>query len=420
MYIEIKKEVFIMKVFSLFAVLFGLIVGSVESKENEIAIILGRENNLPAEVLEECEDPYFEGYIQALIDMHYYEHTVIAVVKNRYVYLSNMPKNKMLASSIAAFVRDVPGVKGVEVIDKIPEKEKKIREAYAKKPQICGAWFPQTTELYFPMIANPRQVIYSFGYRGGDKVIGKKTAAFSMGDNFPIYRWFGVLPWCGDLQVGIETGIWCVFNMDPDPERTDRCGESWAECTECVNTDYYVGIPVSYAVNAWAFRFRLYHISSHIGDEFIFNHPQYIDCDYENTDQFRKNPSMEIIDFFTSYQANKSIRVYGGIGYVLHSDRTFPMDNWYFEYGGEAHFWGCNYHFQKLFGNFFAAAYFRNWEYVNFDLDQTYMFGYEWSKIQGVGRKIRLALEYHDGFSAEGQFMAMRTSYWSFRFIYGF
>ena len=88
--------------------------------------------------------------------------------------------------------------------------------------------------------------------------------------------------------------------------------------------------------------------------------------------------------------------------------------------GGEYDFWECKYHYHKLHGNFFTAVYFRNWQEWGFAWDQSYMIGYKWSKIQGVGRTIRIAADYHKGFSLEGQFMKRRTSYWEIKFMYGF
>lgn len=402
----------LMKKYVFFLMLIVFVSTYAEKKvEKEVAVVLARTNNIPDDSVENTTDSYFEGYIQAMIDMHYYEYRVIVVVKDEQVWLANLPKNKMLTNSITGFVQDIPGVKCVKIVNEVCPDELKHRKELKDRPRIRGIWFPQTTELYLPMIAYPRQVLYSAGYRGGDRVCGNFCATFSLGDNFPIYRWLGVLPWCGDLQIGIESGMWSVFNMDPHP---NVCGGS-----EMVNSDFYVAIPIAYAVNEWAFRFRIYHISSHLGDEFLVNHPQFINCD-GSPKEVRVNPSMEVVDFFTSYQANRDLRVYGGVGYIFHSDETFPLEPWYVEGGGEYNFWGHKYHAQKLYGNFFVAVYFRLWEALGFPIDQSYMLGYEWSKIQGVGRKIRIVGEYRDGFSLEGQFMTCRVKYGAVRLIYGF
>src|SRR5476651_1956106 len=69
---------------------------------------LTRSDNLPVENFEDSTDPYLEGYIQALVDMNYYEMQVVVVVNEHDVYLYNLPNNPLIAESIMAFVRDLP------------------------------------------------------------------------------------------------------------------------------------------------------------------------------------------------------------------------------------------------------------------------------------------------------------------------
>lgn len=371
--------------------------------EEDLVGGLTRSDNIPEESLNGASDPYFEGYIQALVDMHFYEYKVVVLVKDHTVWLANMPKNALLAKSIVSFIRDVPGVKEVKELNGLPPKDIVEREKYVNRPQVRGIWFPQSTQLYQTMIANPRSVIYGIGYRGGDKVIGKNVIYVSMGDDFPIFRWLDVLPWHGDLQIGIEAGIWSVFDVDVKKPNINGG-------TALVNTDFYVGIPISYAINKWSFRFRVYHISSHLGDEFLVNHPGF----------HRVNPSFEAIDFFTSFQATDAIRVYVGPGIILQSDSGYTMKRGYVEYGGEARFFGKKIHYHKLYGNFIAGVYFRNWQVTHWNIDGTYVLGYEWSKIQGIGRSIRIMASYHHGYSLEGQFSKQRTSYGTIGFAYGF
>jgi len=181
---------------------------------------------------------------------------------------------------------------------------------------------------------------------------------------------------------------------------------------ELFNTDYLLGLPLDYAVDRWAFRLRLYHISSHLGDEFIANHPEYV--------FLRVNPSFEALEFFTSCQVTRYLRLYAGPGFILHSDKTFPMDNFYVEYGGEWRFLPVRFCYQQLYGTFFLALDVQNWQVRNWDFDWTVKGGYEISKLAGIGRKIRLFAEYHDGFSYEGQFFLERTHYGQFGISWGF
>ncbi len=364
-----------------------------------------RADALPVESFESSTDPYLEGYIQALVDMHYYEFKVQISVKNHKVYLYNLPKNEQIAKSIISFVQDVPGVKSVEVSDHFSEEEQSARAKYVEQPRVSGVWFPQSTVLFQPLVADPREPTNFAAYRYGDAVIGKQVASVALGGNFPLFRWNDVMRWHGAMQIGIEGGIWAVFNFDDVPEN-DSGG------CELVNTDYFLGIPLSYAVDRWSFRMRLYHISSHLGDEFMCDHPEWVDK--------RKNPSFEALDFISSYQASSGLRAYFGPGFILHSDKTFPMKYVYLEYGIEYRFKGQKLYYHRLYGCPFIAIDIQNWQVRHWQFDETIKIGYEIGKMQGVGCKLRLYVDFHNGFSYEGQFFKRKTTYGEVGFSWGF
>ncbi len=361
-------------------------------------------DSVPARV-EISSDVYLQGYIQALVDVNYYEYRVNIQVKEGKVYIYNLPNNELLANSIVSYVKDLPGVKGVEIVEKPPAEVEQEHEKYIGGPRVEGVWFPQSTALFAPLIADPRQPIYSAAMRFGDKVIGQIVAAVSLGDDFPIFRWRNVFRWQGDMQIGIEAGIWSVFNYWHLPKRVD-------EWSELVNTDFFVGIPLTYSVDKWSFRYRIYHISSHLGDEFLITHPEYI--------AKRRNLSIEAMDLFLSYQASKHLRLYVGPGAVFHSDRSFPFKPMYIEYGVELRIFGQKLDYHSLYGTPFFAMHIENWQERRWDYDFTFMLGYELSKLQGVGRKMRLFVEYNQGFSYEGQFFDKRDEYWEIGFSWGF
>jgi len=394
-------NIFYLKFFLIcFLLLILPIFASIET-EALIGVASTRTDEIPKEHFSDEEDAYLEGYIQALVNSYYYEFDVLVYVENRDVYLYHLPKNALIKNSIMNFVKDLPEVISVTEVEKFPEKKLEKVQKREVRPQVKGTWFPQQTVLYPPMIANPRATIYSAAYHIGDNVIGTKSIAVSLGDNFPIFRWRNVLPWKGDLQIDIQAGIWSVFKMG--------CHQS-GEISELANTDYLVGIPLSYAFDKWAFRFRVYHVSSHLGDEFMDH----------NRQVKRLNPSMEAIDLFASYQINVNLRVYAGFGWVFHSDKTYPINPpLYLEWGGEVRFFGRKFFYHRLYGTPFSAVYIRNWQVNHWSLDGTYMVGYEFSKLQGVGRKMRLFINYHHGYS-EGQFFKQRTSYTGFGFSWGF
>ncbi len=367
-------------------------------------VLLSRTDSLPLESFEDSTDPYLEGYIQALVDMHFYEYRVIVTVKDHHVFLSNLPVNELTATSIISFVRDLPGVISVQV-QELSSTEVSAREKYVEQPRVNGIWFPQTTMLFQPLIADPREPYNFAAYRYGDQVVGKQAASVAIGDDFPLFRWRDVFRWHGDLQIGIQGGIWAVFNYKDVPHKND-------ETCELVNTDYFLGIPLTYAYDRWSFRARLYHISSHLGDEFIVNHPKYL--------HLRKNPSYEAIEFAGSYQLTGHLRTYGGPGVILHSDQSFPMKTFFVKYGVELKILGQKLYYHQLYGTPFLAIHLENWQVRDWNLDLFVKLGYELSKLQGVGRKMRLYIDYHHGYSYEGQFFLEKTQYAELGFSWGF
>ena len=357
-------------------------------------------DQIPVALLEEESVCYLEGYIQALIDANFYENYVVVYVdRNKVVYLYNLPSDQRIKNSIIAFVKDLPGIKDV--------KEKEIDKAAAEKVRekrmqshAPGVWFPESTVLFSPLIANPRDPVYSLAYRWGDEVIANEQIAISLGDIFPLYRFFNV--WGGDLQIDIGACMWANFDMNPVVTPNN-------EAVELVTTDYILSIPISYAKDNYSLRLRIYHISSHLGDEFMVNQPQVA----------RVNPSFEAIDFFGSYQFQDSLRLYAGPGVIINSDPSFPMKYAYFEYGFEFKPLVQKYNHPRLYGGPFLALDCQQWQLHNYRPSLTLQLGYSWYKFERAGRNLRLFVEYHNGYS-EGQFFDQITEYWAIRGAWGF
>lgn len=379
-----------------------LLFGSALAAQPDADIIsdyLSRKDHLAAHHIETSDDKYLEGYIQSLLNSHYYELDIIVQVLNGKAYLYNVPDNEMLEKSILSFVGDVPGILSVEAPSGPPPAQLQKRELVESDP-IGGIWFPQTTVLFPPLIADPREPQFYLEYRWGDATLGTSAVAVALGDTFPIYRWIHVMG-VAAVQVGIQAGAWTVFNMAEEGIVND-----WAQI---VNTDFLVGIPVTVAFDGWSFRGRIYHVSTHLGDEYIEDNPGVQ----------RKNPSYEAIDIYTQYQISDGIRVYFGPGALVRDDETYPMGTMYVEYGTEMRAFGEKLFNHKLYGTPFLALNFRNWQTANWRLDFTGMLGYEFSKLQGVGRKFRAYLKYHNGYS-DGQFFKEYSQFGALGISWGF
>ena len=336
-----------------------------------------------------CEEGYMEAYIQGVIDTKYPSSGVTVTVRNGDALLQGLPQEQTLSNEI---VHSVQEITQLSVVDS-SQNSSKTGSNRAVHNKIEGIWLPQSTVLFPTQIANPRQPCFALSGRFHEKYAGAFGSAFVIGAQFPMYRWTNVRG--GNLQLELEGSVFALFSMSK-------------ASFPMINADYYVGIPLSYAKDQWAYRARVYHSSSHVGDEYMKEHKHL----------HRKNKSFEAVDFSVDYSFSKHLRVYGIGGYVPFSDPEMHIKPFYVEYGFEAR--GKRTDFKQLFGQPFLAVHFENWQDVNFALDTTYAIGYEWGKINGIGRKVRLFVEYHQGFCLEGQFSHRRDKFLALCISYGF
>src|SRR6185436_401482 len=120
------------------------------------------------------------------------------------------------------------------------------------------------------------------------------VAAVNLGGEFPVLRWDG--PADGRMQLGLQGGIFSIFDMDADSK-------------DLVNADYRIALPLSYQRGRVSALARLLHQSSHLGDEFLLRNRVE-----------RVNLSYEAFDLMGSYTPWRPLRIYGGAGYLFDQD----------------------------------------------------------------------------------------------------
>lgn len=270
---------------------------------------------------------------------------------------------------------------------------------FAMQNNLWGIWLPEAPPLFRPFIADPRQVTYSVGWRYEKHLFNENIIPVSYGDILPIFRWVNIFQPGGQLDFGIEGALWAIF----DPLH---------DSSPLVDADYYVGFPVSYSCGNWAFKLRGYHISTHIGDEFLLNHKHF----------HRKNPSIEAFDFFFSNQYSRNLRLYGGIGWVACQDDSYRVGRVYLQGGFEWRYfqWGYQDNCNRLYGVPFVALNLYYQSHFENNLNTTLAVGYEWGKESGLERRLRFFFEYHNGYAVEGQFSKHRSNYYAIRATYGY
>ena len=118
-------------------------------------------------------------------------------------------------------------------------------------------------------------------------------AAVAIGGKIPLLRLLDRPE--GGIVVSAQAGVLARFRI-----------ELWSR--DDLGQDWIVGMPVEAAWNRWSARFRFFHRSAHIGDEFA-----------DSTGARRIEFGGETIDLLNALQLG-AVRVYGGGGWTFHSN----------------------------------------------------------------------------------------------------
>lgn len=241
-------------------------------------------------------------------------------------------------------------------------------------------------ELFAPLLADPRQPRFSVSYLHYRSPASEFSAAsVAFGEYFGLAS--GFFGSSGSSQIGIQGGVFALFNLD-------------APSSDLINADYWIGLPVSYRKGPWSYLLRLYHQSSHLGDEFILGNPGLN----------RVNLSYEDLEFLTSYEWERW-RLYGGGGYILNSEPDLsPM---HLQAGAE-------YVRPRTAGrlSLIAAMDVQAYEELDWRRSRSYQVGFELRS--GSLRQVRLMLEHFRGHSPNGQFYRDPVRYTGLGLYFGF
>jgi hypothetical protein len=151
--------------------------------------------------------------------------------------------------------------------------------------------------------------------------------------------------------------------------------------------DYRVGVPLTYGVDNWQFKFAIYHLSSHLGDEFAIAHPGSLND--------RINYVRDSLVFGASYYPQPFIRLYAETGWCFHFDGG--AQPWEFQFGTELSKAGPT----GLQGTPFLAINAHLREDVDFGGDINTEAGWLWRNESG--QLMRAGVQYYNGKSSQYQ-----------------
>ncbi|WP_254508448.1 DUF1207 domain-containing protein [Anatilimnocola floriformis] len=150
--------------------------------------------------------------------------------------------------------------------------------------------------------------------------------------------------------------------------------------------DFRGGVPLTYGIGPHRFKFGYYHLSSHLGDEFLLKNPTYN----------RLNFARDVLISGYSYFWTEKLRFYGEVGWAFYTDVTEP---WELQFGVD---WAP----QKptgFRGEPFFAVNVHLREELNFSGNFTAQIGWAWVGNQNA-HMLRMGLHYFNGGSSEFSF----------------
>ncbi len=159
----------------------------------------------------------------------------------------------------------------------------------AGSPSDRGRYFPLPRgDVFCPLIADPKATRSFAAYqRGNETDLATDIAAVGIADQFPFFRAFAGRAGNG-LQLGVAGSVFAQFDLG-------------SPSYDLLNADYLIALPLTFRAGPFSGRLRVYHQSSHLGDEFLLrpNPPK------------RQNLSFESAEGLLSIDLS-ALRIYGG------------------------------------------------------------------------------------------------------------
>lgn len=342
---------------------------------------------------EPVSDEFLQGYLAAVLErsLHWERGSyALRVVQG----VATLTLNNGTAERQAQTLRTLRGIEGLQDINialapeqSSPTSATGISELLAVTTEMVPL---PAGDLFRPLIADPMQPQFFLSYRryrsaDADLDIG----AVGFGESFGVYRQQGQRPGDG-IQVSVAGGLFAQFDLG-------------APSSDLVNADYTIGLPLSYRRGPYSARLRLYHQSSHLGDEYLLR-----------VQPARVNLSYEAVEAIASKEWG-GWRGYFGGEYLLRREPA-NLDRASLHGGvelyGPTNFWGI--------GRLLGGLDLKSFQEHGWALDVSAKAGFEIGHPDPGGRRLRLMGEAFHGYAPHGQFYNERIRYFGLGLYFGF
>lgn len=332
-------------------------------------------------------DDFLQGYASAVLEREFRIRNFSLNVTGEAIRVRSEDLRRADHDKVIAALSSIQGVKKVVIVDSdgavITSGPQEPGTQHASRPEPAKLdyelGFLPGGNLFEPLIADPRWPRFSMGYRYfADE--GKNVGSATFGETIALYRTRGGR---GLGEVGFQAGVFSIFDLD-------------APSSDLVNTDFFAALQASYRIDAFSGMFRIFHQSSHLGDEFLLRNR--ID---------RINLSFEGVDLKLSYRPYDWLRFYGGGAYLFDLDPS-GIKPWATQAGIELQtpwrFWNDS-------TRLVTALDLQNRQENNWNAELSLRGGLQFERRGTFLRKISLLFEYYHGNSPNGQFFNRSIEY---------
>lgn len=338
-------------------------------------------------------DLYLRGYIQSIFINSYGLPSNAVTVREGVILIDNdkLQGNnpQQILEKVKQATASIKGVKDVQLISYSTtnsnlSKLNIIDPSNIEENETRDIAMP-THSLFQALIADNRWPRFTLSYQYFLKAkLLKHAFAPNFGASFPLYKVVNQVT-NREWEVGIQAGLFGLLDIGTNP-------------TALINADYYIAVPVTYRSGPWSGLVRLYHQSSHLGDEFMLTE--------EGKKTKRINLSYEGIDVLLSYNFD-ILRIYGGGGYIIHRDPSYIKRGKIqvgVEYYSQSTF--MNGQLRPLIGVDMKAEALSSWT-----PGISCKAGVQLENSALISNKVQLMLEYYSGKSMHGQFYKNKIKY---------
>jgi len=352
---------------------------------------------------EAASDAYLRGYVVSWLEqtMRLGPERVKVEVRDGVVTLTGLLDSPeeidRVVTMIGSFAGVVRVINHLEVEPGTPRRRWRTWTDWRRPPPGRGTVRFPAGDLFAAPFADQKQPRFHTTWQHWRTESGEfDIASVGFGEEFGLVRW--PRGNAGDgWQVGISGAVFAIFNLD-------------SPSFDLLNADYIVGFPLSYRSGAWSARFRLFHQSSHLGDEFLLQ-PQDVQPVPQVT---RINLSYEAVELLGSYEHDGG-RLYFGSTHIVAIDPSGLGRNRLqvgAEYRGNPVHWRTS--------RIIAGLDVQAWNETRWDRDASAKAGLMFKSPYGDARSLELLVEYYRGHAPHGQFFPVRVEYFGLGAAYMF